>query len=112
MYDPCLKVYSAEEWQAYIAPIEAIDSDETAAVLRYIYRESVRGDVDAQGRVTLNDTLIKRANIVKDAVIVGCGRYAEIWSAETYAAKLEEEDVEMIGATLRRLKKEAKGQAV
>jgi DNA-binding transcriptional regulator/RsmH inhibitor MraZ len=68
--------------------------------------------VDAQGRVTLNDTLIKRAKIIKDAVIVGCGRYAEIWSAEEYAIKLEEEDDVEIGATLRRLKKEAKGQAV
>ena len=112
LYEPCLKVYSAEEWQAYIAPIEALDSEEAAPILRYIYRESVRGDVDAQGRVTLNDTLIKRANIIKDAVIVGCGRYAEIWSAENYAAQLEDEDAEAIGAKLRQLKKEAKRQSV
>ena len=65
--------------------------------------------MDAQGRVTLNDTLIKRANIVKDAVIVGCGRYAEIWSAEDYAAKMEEEDVAEIAASLRKLRREARG---
>ena len=109
LYDPCLKVYSMEEWQAYIAPIEALDPEEAAPILRYLYRESVRGDVDSQGRVTLNDTLIKRAKIEKDAVIVGCGRYAEIWSAEEYADKMEEEDVEAIAASLRKLRREAKG---
>lgn len=108
LYEPCLKVYSEEEWQAFIAPIEALDADEAAPILRYVYRESVRGDVDAQGRVTLNDTLIKRANIVKDAVIVGCGRYAEIWSSENYAEKLEEEDAVAIGNLLKQLKKEAR----
>ena len=109
LYDPCLKVYSMEEWQAYVAPIEELDPEEAAPILRYLYRESVRGDVDAQGRVTLNDTLSKRANIVKDAVIVGCGRYAEIWSAEDYAAKMEEEDVAEIAASLRKLRREARG---
>ncbi len=109
LYEPCLKVYSMEEWQAFIAPIEAMDPDEAAPILRYIYRESVRGDADSQGRVTLNDTLIARAGIQKDAVIVGCGRYAEIWSAEEYAAKMEEEDVAEIAASLRKLRREAKG---
>ena len=109
LYDPCLKVYSMEEWQAFVAPIEALDPDEAAPILRYLYRESVRGDVDAQGRVTLNDTLIARAGIKKDAVIVGCGRYAEIWSAEEYAAKMEEEDVVEIAASLRKLRREARG---
>ena len=109
LYDPCLKVYSMEEWQAFVAPIEALDPDEAAPILRYLYRESVRGDVDSQGRVTLNDTLIARAGIKKDAVIVGCGRYAEIWSAEEYAAKMEEEDVAEIAASLRKLRREARG---
>ncbi len=109
LYDPCLKVYSMEEWQAFVAPIEALDPDEAAPILRYLYRESVRGDVDSQGRVTLNDTLIARAGIKKDAVIVGCGRYAEIWSAEESAAKMEEEDVVEIAASLRKLRREARG---
>jgi MraZ protein len=108
LYEPCLKVYSEEEWQAFIAPIEDLDPEESAPILRCIYRESVRGDVDAQGRVTLNDTLIKRAGIIKEAVIVGCGRYAEIWAAERYAADQENEDVEAVGALLKKLKKEAR----
>ena len=112
LYEPCLKVYSMEEWQAFIAPIEAMDPDEAAPILRYIYRESVRGDVDAQGRVTLNDTLLRRAGIVKDAVIVGCGRYAEIWAAERYYAEQEDEDIEAVGALLKRLKKEARERKV
>ena len=109
LYDPCLKIYSMEEWQAFVAPIEALDPEEAAPILRYLYRESVRGDVDSQGRVTLNDTLIARAGIQKDAVIVGCGRYAEIWASEEYAAKMDEEDVVEIAASLRKLRREARG---
>lgn len=109
LYEACLKVYSAEEWKSFVAPIEAMDPEEAAPILRYIYRESIRGDVDPQGRVTLNKTLIARAGIEKDAVIVGCGRYAEIWSAEAYAEKMEEEDVAAIAASLRKMRREAKG---
>ena len=110
--DPCLKVYSAAEWQAFVAPIEAMDPEEAAPIVRYLYRDSFCGEADAQGRVMLNATLIKRAGIEKDAVIVGCGRYAEIWSAEQYAAKMEEEDAEEIAATLRKLRREARGLTV
>jgi DNA-binding transcriptional regulator/RsmH inhibitor MraZ len=88
-----------------------MDPDEAAPILRYLYRDSVSvdGDLDAQGRVTLNNTLIARAGITKDAVIVGCGRYAEIWAAEEYDAKMEEEDVAAIAASLRKLRREARG---
>jgi MraZ protein len=111
LYDPCLKIYSIEEWKAFVAPIDEMDPDEAAPILRYLYRDSVSvdGDLDAQGRVTLNNTLIARAGITKDAVIVGCGRYAEIWAAEEYDAKMEEEDVAAIAASLRKLRREARG---
>lgn len=112
LYDPCLKVYSMEEWQAYVAPIEALDPDDAAPILRYLHRDAVRGDVDAQGRVTLNNTLIERAKIEKDAVIVGCGRYAEIWAAEEYDKKMQDENPDEIAENLRMLRRKAKGGAV
>ena len=63
-------------------------------------------------RFEVEAPLIARARIQKEAVFVGCGRYAEIWAAEEYAAKMEEEDVVAIAASLRKLRQQARGQNV
>ena len=114
-FEPCLKVYPEDVWKAYVAKYEsdAYDDDgeedeDRAKVLRFLYREMIDGETDAQGRVTLTDSLIARAGIEKEAVFVGCGRYGEIWSAESYAAKIAEEDAVDIAASMRRLRKKAR----
>ena len=122
--EPCLKVYPEDVWKAYVAQYERepadcededFDEDDDwsadearARVLRFLYREMIDGETDAQGRVTLTDSLIARAEITKDAVFVGCGRYGEIWSAENYAEKIDKENVGGIATDMRRLKKMAK----
>ena len=37
-----------------------------------------------------------KAQIKKDAVVVGCGSYIEIWSKENYEAAVAEEDLDAI----------------
>ena len=80
--ESCLKVYSEENWQAFIAPIKQMKRAESEKILRFLYRDAVTAEPDSQGRVVLNGTLIEHAKIIKDAVVVGCGDYAEIWAAE------------------------------
>ena len=50
LYDPCLKVYSMEEWQAFVAPIEALDPDEAAPILRYLKVRGVLIEANGFGR--------------------------------------------------------------
>ncbi len=92
--ESCLKVYSEENWQAFIAPIKQMKRADSEKILRFLYRDAVTAEPDSQGRVVLNGTLIEHAKILKDAVVVGCGDYAEIWSAEEYARIVTDEDAD------------------
>ena len=51
-------------------------------------------------RILLPTSLVERAKIIKGAVVVGCGTYAEIWSEEIYSASVEEENLSNMRAVL------------
>ena len=80
----CLKVYSMEEWEDYIAPILRMERKASEAILRTLHRDAAQVSPDAQGRILLPAALVEYAGIEKNAVIVGCGKYAEIWSESNY----------------------------
>ncbi len=98
--ESCLKVYSEENWQAFIAPIKQMKRADSEKILRFLYRDAVTAEPDSQGRVVLNSTLIEHAKIIKDAVVVGCGDYSEIWSAEEYDRIVTDEDADELREAL------------
>ena len=98
--DNCLKVYSMPEWDKYIEPILKMDRKDSEVILRTLHRNAAQVSPDAQGRIVLPTSLIEHAKIVKGAVVVGCGTYAEIWSEEEYSATIEEENFADIRAAL------------
>jgi MraZ protein len=98
--ESCLKVYSEENWQAFIAPIKQMKRADSEKILRFLYRDAVTAEPDSQGRVVLNTTLIEHAKIIKDAVVVGCGDYSEIWSAEEYDRIVGDEDADELREAL------------
>ncbi|MGM9683964.1 MAG: division/cell wall cluster transcriptional repressor MraZ, partial [Eubacteriales bacterium] len=65
-----------------------------------LHRNAAQVSPDAQGRILLPVSLIEHAKIVKGAVVVGCGTYAEIWAEEEYDKALGEEDLDAVKATL------------
>jgi MraZ protein len=96
----CLQVYSSEEWESYIAPIRKMERRDSERILRTLHRNAAQVSPDSQGRIVLTPSLIEHASIAKGAVVVGCGAYAEIWAEEVYDAKLLDEDLDDIRATL------------
>ena len=90
--EKCLRVYSTEGWEDYIKPIAALDRKDKDRIIRALSRNAAQVTPDAQGRIVLTPDLIEYAEMLKNAVIVGCGDYAEIWSDVNYAAMVEEED--------------------
>jgi len=98
--DNCLKVYSMPEWDKYIEPILKMDRKDSEVILRTLHRNAAQVSPDAQGRIILPISLIEHAKIVKGAVVVGCGTYAEIWAEEEYALTLETENLDDIKSTL------------
>ena len=89
----CLRVYSMAEWDAYIEPIKKLDGKDRDRIIRAPSRNAAQVSADAQGRIVLTPELLAHAELTKNAVIVGCGSYSEIWSDVNYAAMVEEEDL-------------------
>ena len=100
---PILKMYSLEAWQEYLAPIKAQERKLAEKALRYLHRNAAQVSPDAQGRIVLTSSLLAYAEIEKEAMVVGCSDYCEIWSLENYRAEIEGEDAEEIRDELERL---------
>ena len=98
--DKCLKVYSMEEWEEYISPILRMPRKDHEAILRSLHRDAAQVSADAQGRIVVPVALVQYAGISKAAVVVGCGKYAEIWSEEEYDRTVDEENFAEIRAAL------------
>lgn len=82
--DKCLTLYSAEEWENYARKISELPKTQVRALTRYLYSNSIEVQPDSQGRVMLPAEMVKYAEITKNIITVGCGKYAEIWSEEVW----------------------------
>ncbi len=95
-----LKIFSAEGWEKYIAPIKLLDRKTSEEALRFLNGNANVVSPDAQGRIILSPKHIIFSKIQKSAVILGCGDYAEVWAEETYNKNSEEQDMDALRAAL------------
>lgn len=98
--DNYIKMMSMNEWENFVAPIKALPRKTSEDTLRFLNRNASQVTPDSQGRILIPASLLAHAQISKDAVVVGCGDYAEIWSAELYNVSVENEDQDAIRAAL------------
>lgn len=101
--EKCLKIYSKENWEAYVAPLMEQSRKLSEKVIRFLHTSMTQVSPDAQGRVVLPPELAGFAEINRGVVVVGCYRYAEIWSEENYRKMKEEEDIEALREELESL---------
>ncbi len=99
----CLKVYSLEGWEEYIAPIKAQNRKLSEKIMRFLHASLLQATPDTQGRIVMTAELLSYANIDRNLVFVGCGHYAEIWAEETYSVKKEEIDQAAMVAEMEEL---------
>lgn len=92
MRGECLRVCSAAEWDKYLEPIRNLNRKDSEKIVRALTKEAIQVSPDAQGRVVLSSALIEKAGLEKNAVIIGCNDYVEIWSEVAYQHMLDEED--------------------
>lgn len=104
---PRLKVFSMEAWEAYVAPIANMERKLAEEFKRFLYANTEPQSPDSQGRATIDKELLAYAHInavdAREVVIVGCGDYAEIWSAKDYDAAKSSVDVDALREQLERL---------
>ena len=101
--EKCIKVYSLEGWEAYIAPLRAQARKLSEKIIRYLHATLAQVTPDSQGRIVLPLALVSHAEIERNVVIVGCCDYAEIWSEELYDKLKEDEDISEILEELEKL---------
>ena len=71
--------------------------------MRFLHRDAVSAEPDSQGRVVLSPALLAYAGITKEAVVVGCSDYAEIWAADAYDQEMAVENADALRAQLELL---------
>jgi MraZ protein len=78
---------------------------ETSAFLRFFYSSAIDCIIDKQGRLLIPQTLRDYANLQKDVVLVGEGRFIEIFAKERWqeVAQKAEEGFDQIRETLANL---------
>ena len=88
--DECLAIYPQETWNRFTEKFASLPMSQSAA-MRPLFANASKCELDSQGRIVIPQKLIKNAGLEMDAVIIGVNDRAEIWSAETWNAREEEE---------------------
>lgn len=88
--DPCVSLYSAEEWESLLEKLSSAPMAETRKLLRKVTQSAEDVTLDAQGRILLSKPLLAHARLEKPALIIGAGRRAEIWNPEVYDQVMED----------------------
>ena len=78
--DPCLTVYTEEEWQRIVERSKAAPSSK-ARGLRTFFANVVRCEPDKQGRVLIPQTLRDYAGLTGEIAVIGVSTRAEIWDS-------------------------------
>ncbi|MCR5501893.1 MAG: division/cell wall cluster transcriptional repressor MraZ [Lachnospiraceae bacterium] len=96
--DGCLFVFDLDEWKQFeekLRSLPMIDKDARQFV-RFFLAGAAMVEVNRSGRIQLPETLLRYADIVKDAVLIGVGSRVEIWSKERYDGTVSFEDMDEI----------------
>ena len=87
-----LSVYSQESWADIEARLAEQPRSRTRDINRFWGRNGLEVSPDSQGRILLTQALIDYTGLDKSAVVIGCGRYAEIWAEDAYERMIAAED--------------------
>jgi MraZ protein len=85
--DGCLEAYPVAEYESTIsARITGIDpiSKEARVMRRAYFASATVTELDKAGRVVLPANLAQRANLERDAVVIGLYDHAEIWNRDAW----------------------------
>jgi MraZ protein len=107
-FDACLVAFPYEEWNLLVEQkigSFSIMRKETSAFLRYFYSSAIDCTIDKLGRLLIPQSLRDYANLKKDVVLVGEGRFIEIFAKERWleVVRQVEEGFDQIRNTLATL---------
>jgi MraZ protein len=101
--DPCVVAYTVPEWQAFEERLAKLPQfDRAVQRLKRIYVSgAVECDVDDSGRVLVPPTLREYANLQKDVLWAGAGKYAELWDKAAWKQNFDTTEDERVDIAKR-----------
>ncbi|WP_250631421.1 division/cell wall cluster transcriptional repressor MraZ [Rhodoflexus caldus] len=89
-FEPCIILYSLVHWKELSERVIALNEfvEEYRTFQRNFFRGNTEVELDSAGRFLVPRTMLKYANIEKDAIVVGAGNRVEIWQPDAYEAAL------------------------
>ena len=81
----CLCVYSAESWRVFADKVAAMPYVKQR-LMRPLFAQAARCELDAQGRALIPQNLRAYAELTKNVTVVGCNNHAELWNSEAWSA--------------------------
>ena len=85
-FEPCLVVYPQIEWNKISSKVSGLNefNEEYRNFQRNFFRGNTEAELDNNGRFLIPKTMLKHAQLEKDAIMVGMGNRIEIWNPERY----------------------------
>jgi MraZ protein len=89
-FETCLVIYPLIEWNKVFAKVSGLNefNEEYRNFQRNFFRGNTELELDNNGRFLIPKSLLKYAQIDKDAIMVGMGNRLEVWNPDLYDAFL------------------------
>ena len=95
-----LSVYTAEDWDEYVEKISRLPEADAVELQDFLLGAAQKCLPDANGRIILDDTLLRHAKIDKNLVFVGSGKQIRIFAEELWEEREQTRDLEKIRETM------------
>lgn len=103
--DNCICLYSEQAWDEFLSDLAEQPMTESQDLLRQLTLMADSLEVDAQGRILLQKHMLAEVGLGKETLVIGAGRYVEIWNPETFAAEKGRMSRDEVRARLRAMGK-------
>ena len=87
--DDCVIAFPEDEWERIAEKLAEKSVVKSRNVQRFLYSGAGEATPDKQGRILIPVPLREHAKLKKDVVVIGVGRYAEIWDADAWSGMNE-----------------------
>lgn len=98
--DACLSVYTVDEWKIFEEKLSKLPSGSAAPLLDFIYSATQKCTPDSNGRIIIDDKLLKYAKINKNVVFTGAGSILKIWAEEVWNEHEQNIDIDVIDSIM------------
>ena len=101
--DGCLVAFPDDEWQTVGAIFEEKSLVKSRRLKRQMYSGAGEVKPDRQGRILIPPALRTAIDLGKEVIVIGVGRYVEIWDAEAWAEESGAFDSDSMEAAMEEL---------